>query len=291
MVVILAQVTKEQIQMARKADLFSFLYANYSNQFKLESGSLHPVDNHSLSIKRGYSGYKDFATDETGNSIEFLERYLGYSFTDAVIALCGGENVAQIAQNSPKIENRVNVPPTFPKALDGRYKHLFAYLTNRGISADTIQMLIDKELLYQDAEHNNIVFINQEKDWGELRGTYTNAEKQFRGMVSNCRYDGFWWFQVGNDKADQVYICEAAIDAISLYELHRLDGTLGNSVYVSIGGVGKQATIDRLKKAKKVIIAVDNDDAGKECRIRNQECESIIPKNKDWNDDLKEKRG
>ena len=38
---------------------------------------------------------------------------------------------------------------------------------------------------------------------------------------------------------------------------------------------------------KKVVLAVDNDAAGQGCRDRNPMLESIIPKNKDWNDDLK----
>ena len=48
----------------------------------------------------------------------------------------------------------------------------------------------------------------------------------------------------------------------------------------------KQPAIDRLKRHTRVILAVDNDDAGSECRKRNAELESIIPNHKDWNEDL-----
>ena len=48
----------------------------------------------------------------------------------------------------------------------------------------------------------------------------------------------------------------------------------------------KQPAIDRLKRHTRVILAVDNDEAGSECRKRNSELESIIPNHKDWNEDL-----
>ena len=86
----------------------------------------------------------------------------------------------------------------------------------------------------------------------------------------------------------KIYVCEAAIDAISLYVIHRAQKVKEVAVYVSIGGVANQKTIDRLvRSGKKVVLAVDNDAAGQGCRDRNPMLESIIPKNKDWNDDLK----
>ncbi len=87
--------------------------------------------------------------------------------------------------------------------------------------------------------------------------------------------------------ASKCYICEAAIDAISLYELHKIQRNHEEAYYISIAGVAKQPAIDRLKKYKyKLVLAVDNDDAGQNCRNRNSELEYIIPMHKDWNEDL-----
>ena len=109
-------------------------------------------------------------------------------------------------------------------------------------------------------------------------------------MIKNNRPDGFWWFKYGDEKEKAVFICESAIDAISLYEIYRLTNQLFPAVFVSIGGVAKQQTIDRLKAKKKIIIAVDNDDAGNQCRNRNGNTKSYIPRLKDWNEDLKKLR-
>lgn len=80
-------VSKEQTVSARQADLYTFLMKHHSSNFKTEGDSIRPVDNHSISIRKGYNGYKDFSTGETGNSIDFLKNYMGYTFVEAVQAL------------------------------------------------------------------------------------------------------------------------------------------------------------------------------------------------------------
>ncbi len=279
-----SNVSKEQIASARHADLYAFLMKYHSSNFKTEGDSIRPKDNHSISIKKGYHGYKDFSTEETGNSIEFLTNHMGYTFVEAVQALSNVSAPAQPVDISQQ-NGTEDVPPQFPAPVDGRYKNLFAYLKNRGISTDTIQMLVEQKKMYQEKNRNNIVFINMEKDFAELRGTYTFG-KPFHGIVNNSRPDGFWWFRTSKDAA-KGYICEAAIDAISLYELHKMHGNMEEAYYISIAGVAKQPAIDRLKNSKlDIVLAVDNDVAGQNCRNRNSDLEYIIPVHKDWNEDL-----
>ncbi len=279
-----SNVSKKQIASARHADLYAFLMKYHSSNFKTEGDSIRPKDNHSISIKKGYHGYKDFSTEETGNSIEFLTNHMGYTFVEAVQAL---SDVSALAQQPTDVQQDgiENVPPKFPEPVNGMYKNLFAFLKNRSISTETIQKLVKQKLLYQEKSKNNIVFINMERDFAELRGTYTFGNP-FHGIVPHSRHDGFWWFRTSRNAA-KAYICEAAIDAISLYELHKIQGNHEEAYYISIAGVAKQPAIDRLKKYKyKLVLAVDNDDAGQNCRNRNSDLEYIIPVHKDWNEDL-----
>ncbi len=278
-------VSKEQIASARSADLYDFLVQYYDFNFKHEGDSIRPVDNHSISIKKGYNGYKDFATKETGNSIDFLIKHMGFDFINAVQALSDVPASAIAHPIDTQQDGIRNVPPKFPEPVDGMYKNLFAYLRSRGISTETIQMLVEQKKMYQEKNRNNTVFINMEKDFAELRGTYTFG-KPFHGIVPNSRHDGFWWFRTSRNAA-KAYICEAAIDAISLYELHKIQGNHEEAYYISIAGVAKQPAIDRLKNSKlHIVLAVDNDDAGQKCRDRNSGLEYILPLNKDWNEDL-----
>lgn len=278
-------VSKEQTASARHADLYTFLMKHHSSNFKTEGDSIRPVDNHSISIRKGYNGYKDFATGETGNSIDFLKNYMGYNFVDAVQALSDVPASATAQLVDIQQDGIRNVPLEFPKPVDGMYKNLFAYLKSRGISFETIQMLVGQKIMYQEKSKNNIIFINKERDFAEIRGTYTFG-KPFHGIVPNSRHDGFWWFRTSKT-ASKGYICEAAIDAISLYELYRIHGNKEEAYYISIAGVAKQPAIDRLKNSKlHIVLAVDNDTAGQQCRDKNSELEYILPKNKDWNEDL-----
>ena len=276
--------SSEQKQQARQADLYEFLIRNHRNQFKLEGNSLHPLDNHSLSIKKGYTGYRDFATDEKGNSIDFLVKYMGYTMVDAVNALCGDD----YNEPEPKEYTHIDVSDAkfvLPDPCDSKYSNLYAYLIKqRGIPSDVVQMLIDQKVMYQEKTHNNIVFVNKEKTLAELRGT--NSYKSYHGIVSGSAYSDFWWFKsVPGEAAEVAYICEAAIDAISLYCIHKKQGSSEVALYCSIVGVANQQRIDRIKSNIRTILAVDNDDAGQACRDRNSDLEHIIPIGKDWNDD------
>ena len=129
-----------------------------------------------------------------------------------------------------------------------------------------ISVLVSRGLVYQSAEGNNVVFVNKEKDYCELRGTYTYAEKPFRGC-RKTKADRFWYFLPKNKKPVIAYVTEGAIDAISLFLVQKGAGAdTSCSVYISIGGVGNIKTISRIKRQIRTILAVDNDAAGELCR-------------------------
>lgn len=306
--------TQAQLQQARKTNLYEFLIKYHFNDFSREGKSIHLKNNRSISIKQGYCGYMDFATEEKGNSIDFLTKYMGYQLDEAVFALCQNGIIKDLDIQQEYKHKQATLQ--LPEATSEAYKHLYAYLLHRGISVKTIKALIEMKIMYQD-NYRNIIFVNQEMDWAECRGTnsfsdakckYSNSCVNFKEesyglcgnmrscekykkfsyhrMIANSRTDGFWWFPIQKNAPEVIYVCESSIDAISLYELHQIDGIIENVVYISIGGVSKQATINRLKQHKHVVLAVDNDEAGKKCRGRNNDLEYIVPCAKDWNEDL-----
>lgn len=286
------QYTKEQRAIANKIDLYDFLLKYHAELFKKEGVRyLRYKNDHSVIIGSGKNGYKDCATDKGGSNIDFLTTYLGYSLVDAILALSGGTISPCKTQksNTEPFSKSENAKIVIPPPIEGSYKRLYAYLLNRKISKETIQFLIDKKLIYEEKEHHNIVFINKKRDFGEVHGTL--SYKSHHGVLTNSANGGFWFFQIGDrNKCKNVYVCEAAIDAISLYELHKMENKLNDNVYVSIAGAGKQEPIDFLKKHYHVIIATDNDEAGQNTRDRNSELEYIIPELKDWNEDLIKKK-
>ena len=141
--------TKSQMHSARKANLYDYLMRNHLSDCIKDGNSLRPKCNHSISIKQGYAGYKDFSSDETGNSVDFLVRYMGYDLDMAVIALSGQVAPVLIAGAERKKKSNIVVPVEFPKPLIGhRWKQLYAYLQARGISVDIINLLIQQKNLF-----------------------------------------------------------------------------------------------------------------------------------------------
>ena len=282
---------KNQIQAARHVDLYDFLLYHHPGDVKREGDSLRLKANHSVSVKRGYNGYKDFSTGETGNSLTFLTTYLGYSLPEAVAALLGQSVTVPAQPAPPATATAPRASPAFelPEPMSGQYRQLFAYLTQtRRIPAPVIQQLITDRIMYQASERGNIVFVNPDRTFAELRGT--NTSKPFhRVMFSDAA--AFWWVKSHGLYADPktAYVCESAIDAISLYCLHQLHDQPPNALYCSIGGVTNQQRIDAIRAGmsadRQTVIAVDNDPAGEKCRQRNPDCRAIVPKLKDWNAD------
>ena len=75
-------VKRTQILAAKNGRLFEFLMCCHPSSFKREGNSLRLQSNRSISVKRGYYGYLDFSTGETGDGIDLLVRHLGYTFQD-----------------------------------------------------------------------------------------------------------------------------------------------------------------------------------------------------------------
>lgn len=287
-------VTRDEIRRARGAPLYEFLVSNHMGLFRQCGSSLYMIDHDGIYIKQGFSGYNDFSSNEHGNPIDFLMSHLGYSFTDAVKALNGyflpstgngDADILSIDGNTVFQGNDPMAPIHLPVAAQKPYRNMYAYLIKRGIPVQLIRQLEEQNLIYQEHLTNNIVFLNKEKDYCELRGTFTYAEVPFHG----CRKTGpdrFWYMSGSGSKPQTAYVCEAAIDAISLYIIHKKARMAETSLYISIGGVANQKAILRVKGLLPVVLAVDNDCAGDECRKRNPDIPSIMPVCKDWNEDL-----
>lgn len=301
---------------ARRAPLYDYLKNRRPGDVILEGSSLRLANNRSVVVSDARTGFIDYATGETGNPIDFLVRYLGYGFQDAVAELCGYMslptdlqagtiNVGDLTGYAPPTAPPATVRAASPQAappkpfappppVQGPYKRLFAYLTQqRGIPAWLVQRLVDGGLLYEDAAHGNAVFIDPDRTYAELRGTVPS--RPFHGLAPGSDPEGFWWFKPGGPSGAPTgaFICEGAIDALSLYLLRlRLSPPpVDDPMYCSIGGVANQKRIDRIKAIMDsaglpATLAVDNDPAGEKCRERNPGCPALVPKLKDWNADL-----
>lgn len=281
-------VSEELKKIASGVDLYEYMKAVHPGLVRTNGNrSLKYLPHDSLIINQG-RGYYHNSQQTSGNAIKFLRNYMDMSYYDACVELCnfcGG--VIPESSTTQSISYTYERDFHIPEPVSGgrfAYKRLYGYLIkNRMLPDWMVNRLIEQNLLYQTVENNNICFINSEKDYIEIRGSL--SDKRFCQDMSS-RIDGYWSFTIG--KPERVYICEGAIDAISLYLLLKHYKKNTNGMYVSIGGAAKQPAINRIKSEyDNVYIAVDNDPAGDKCFENNSELHRILPKNKDWNEDWK----
>lgn len=270
------RVGRNQIQSARKADLYEYLLCYHSDTVqKCGHNRLQNNEHDSLIITRG-KGYVHNSINQSGNAIDYLTKYLGYDFTRAVAILSHFEGVS--------INSEEELPSTMPKAYNGNFRRIFGYLNKtRGIPNNTIQELVNDKLLYEDERHN-CVFCSVDCTYSEIVGTL--SEIRFKGIPKNSDSDGYWKF--GAEFPERLYICESAIDAISLAVIQSKIKSVPGVAWVSIGGL-KPAAINRLIATydeSRCVLAIDNDDAGDKMAAAFNQLRRIKPKGKDWNEDL-----
>ena len=254
----------------------------HPSRFERRGNSLRFIDNHSISIQKNYCGFHDFATGENGNSLDFLVRHLQYLLPDAVDALLHYGDPMTTNPFHPTVpEVHFQAPPVYT----GSPSRIVRYLSSRGIPEAFSRQLIKCGLIYQSEQHGTVVFLSKKKDYYELRGTSPGVKFHQCGKLNP---DRFWAFRPSECKLVYGMVCESAIDAISLYLLisQKCPQAAHDYVYCSIGGVSNQKAIDRIRSFLPVIIAVDNDPAGEDCRKRNATDLFLCPMLKDWNEDL-----
>lgn len=79
--------TSKQIANARRKELYHFLLCNHASSIKRCGSTVVLKDQKYIKVRKGYSGFIDYMSGERGNSIDFLMRYMDYTFEEAVIAL------------------------------------------------------------------------------------------------------------------------------------------------------------------------------------------------------------
>jgi hypothetical protein len=221
-------------------------------------------------------------------AINKLAKYIG---TDVGLSSIS----VQPSQRSSDISKSLVLPQ---KAKTMR--NIFAYLINtRKIDSQIVSQWVKNGNLYQDT-HNNCVFVTYGKDgkpdFVSQRGTNTNVP--FKSDVIGSNYDTCHFI---NNNAHTLVIGEAVIDIMSLQTILKANGRDINKYnYLSTNGTAKtNAVINALQNSQTdtVVLATDNDNAGKKARIALRELISDFDKNikvidyvpqneKDWNAEL-----
>lgn len=284
-------------QLAANVILYDFLMDRYPGELRrITPGKRIGIrSNHSVVITAGIKGYIDWGTSEGGNAIAFLMNNLNMvSYDMAVKELSdwakdhphGVDFIysTDIPSDSP---TRSGAHAPFPETDPNHTDTAKQYLMSRGISEELVDGLVASKLVFQTAEgaHANVMFKPHHGKFCEVRGCVP-GKKYHRSYGEKT--GAYWAFQLGqpNTTPKRAYICEGAIDAISLADFRN---DLGPALFVAIGGVSNRTAVDTLVKAypdTEIIIATDNDEAGHLFAEHFKQYKRITPIRKDWNEDL-----
>lgn len=288
--------TDDQKQRANAVDLEDFL--TRQGEKLLRSGrEKRLASDHSITV-RGNEWY-DHAAEKGGCAIDFVQMFYGRSFPDAVTMLLNGEQ-GQAYRSSERRKPEPTRPFVLPEA-NHDMRRVYAYLTKtRCLDRDIVSTFARAKMLYEDVQYHNVVFVGFDKEGvarhAHKRGTYTQGEP-FKGNVDGCD-PRFSFHYTG--QSDTVYVFEAPIDMLSFLSLYQQDWQWHS--YVSLCGVSEHALLQLLvenPQVKKIGLCLDNDKAGLKARERLTgilaekgygEVFSLLPRQKDWNEDLQTKK-
>ncbi len=298
--------TEQDRLMASKVDLVSFLQLRgeklerVGKEYKLiYTDACGKHDSITVCGNRWY----DHKNQIGGGPVKFLREHYGMSYQEAMLELLGGERSAMLEIISAK--NKNNVPPKkefkLPDANDDM-RRVFAYLTKqRFIAPDIISFFAHQHKIYEDKDHHNVVFVGTDENGvpkqASLRSTISFGNA-FRITVSgsDTKYSFSHFGESG-----KLFVFEAPIDMLSFITLYQKDWK--DHSYIAMNGVYESAVLEALKchlNLSEIVLCTDNDtggiDAAERLRdiLRENGYENIFritPRNKDFNEDLKELHG
>ena len=283
------------IQKVKEMDLYTYLKNYEPDELVHFSRGTYMTRTHdSLKISNGMWYW--FSQGVGGKTaLEYLIRVRDYSFIEAVEIILGKSKISPPIQYKQK-EKVQNVRLLLPKKASDN-EQVIKYLVGRGIDKDIIQECIDNDLIYQQYQNNNVVFVGYDK-FKTPRYAGVRATNSSRYMQDAYGSHKAFSFKLDSlDKNDSVHLFESAIDLLSYATLMKLDNKEWyNANLLSLAGVYQPAKkIDESKiplalnyylnqnqNIKKIILHFDNDSAG---RIATMALKTILPKQYEVVDD------
>ncbi|MBO4914638.1 MAG: DUF3991 and TOPRIM domain-containing protein [Oscillospiraceae bacterium] len=283
--------TEEQKLRAGAVDLEEFL--RQRGETLIRSGRDKRMESdHSVTV-RGNEWY-DHSARRGGGPIAFVQRFYNMSYPEAVTLLLGGENGTAYPAAREKPEEPRKPFELPPENLNMR--RVFAYLMKqRSIDKDVVSHFVRAELLYEDAEHHNCVFVGTDEH-GVPRHAHLRSTNSF-GSAFRINVEGsdpsYSFHHIG--RTGCLLAFEAPIDMMSyitlrphLWQEHSYVACCGTSIQPV------QKMLERMPRVDTVFLCLDNDKAGCEASGRfaealseqGVETERLLSEKKDWNEDL-----
>lgn len=249
------RVTPEQIEQAKRSDLYSYLEQYEPDELVHVSGEEYCTRTHdSLRISRDKGKWHWCSRGFGGKTaLDYLIKVKDMKFVDAVKLLCGYaitcEPLSQIETPQKRTEKK---PFKLPPANLTNNVILDYLCKKRGLPKELVLECIRNKLIYESREHHNAVFVGYDAQgkprYATMRGCY---DKPFRMDVEGS--DKSYSFSLPAARVGSVlYVFESAIDALSFSAFKNVGGA---AHLLSIAGVAPPQSSDR--KMRKLPVALE----------------------------------
>jgi hypothetical protein len=284
-------ITQNEIDNANSMDIVSYLKSHGMSVKRVGSAYEWESPTGKVSIKgnRWYSQYELVG----GYPVNFVMKYFGLKFTDAVESLTG-KSYSIMAESYQK-EEKEKKQFVVPERHENMNRAFFYLRDERGIDTSIINAFANAGLLFEDSEYHNAVFVGKDAE-GNIRHIHkraTSPDSTFKGNAeaSNPEYSFNW-----RGKSNRLFVFEAPIDMLSYITLHQ-NGWRNNS-YISLcstAGIAAMKMLNDNHSIDTVYLCLDNDNAGtvgsqklaeKIHSLGEYDVWRLYPENKDWNEDL-----
>ena len=272
----MAYYKQEIIDQVKKLDLFSYLknydpdelvYISRDNYCTKTHDSLKISNGKWFWFSKGFGGY---------NALDYLIKVRGYKFSEAMKIILNHSRINPPIQyeNKEKIKDYNLVLPE--KNTDN--KRVIDYLTSRGIDKDIVLECIDNELIYEEKNNHNVVFIGRDPvnkpRYASVRGT--NKTRFMKEAYGSHKAFSFKLDSLNN--SDEIHLFESAIDLLSYATILKLeDKEWYNYNFLSLAGVYQPSKniedsklplalsfyLNQHQNIKKIVLHLDNDTTGR----------------------------
>lgn len=287
---IIPYIPPEIVTKAKEIDALTYL-KNYEPDelVSVGSGTFTTKTHDSIRISNGLWNW--FSRGIGGkNAIDYLMKVEGYSFVDAVNLIIDKSSIQRpIIYNNLEENNAENKLILPEKSND--FSIAKVYLMKRGIDAEIIDECIKNNLIYEEKNYHNVVFVgydeNKNARYAFCRGTNeTRFMKEAKGSNKN------YTFRLNSlTNSNRLHLFESSIDLLSyatLMKFKNLDFHKEN--LLSLAGVYKSKDKQQNLKIPQVLekylkenpsitdiyLHLDNDEIGK---VVSKNLTQILSKN------------
>lgn len=275
----MAYYSPEVIEKAKRIDLLTYLKMFEPNELiKFSRGTYATRSHDSLKISNGMWYW--FSRGIGGKSaLEYLIQVRKYTFLEALEIIIGQTDLKLPVFSNYNEKRKTDKLVLPPKSLTNDKAK--KYLIDRGIDENIVQECIDNDLIYEQKNNGNIVFVGYDKNKNP-RYAFIRATNKTRYMHDALGSDKQYSFRLeSEEKSNAIHLFESAIDLLSY-------ATLNKNWYkenlISLAGIYQPArdigsskipiTIEKYLEnnldISKIILHFDNDSAGRLATISFQ---------------------